>query len=137
MEYDVHELARRVYKLRDKCMEKKKIYDDARAEFETEENKLLDIMEANDIPGVAVQEGSVTYHFRDSFRVPKETEKLHKFLEWLKEDGMYDALVTVNSNSLQSYIKNKREILGEEWNPPGVDAPSKRRVSRLNTNKRL
>lgn len=78
---------------------------------------------------------------RDSYKAPRGTlsrreimrwslpatpEDKVKFMDWLREKGVYDQLVTVNSNSMNSFVKGEYDAATDAmaFKPPGLKDPS-------------
>lgn len=64
---------------------------------------------------------------RSTVTVPKDPEKKEAFWNYLKENKYFDALVTVNHQTLNAFYNQQLEIAKEEGNYgfeiPGLDAP--------------
>ena len=46
---------------------------------------------------------------KESVRIPKDEESKEKFYSWLKEQGLFDSMISVNSQTLNSLYKAKAE----------------------------
>lgn len=53
--------------------------------------------------------GTISLRERTSFKVPKDEESRTEFFEKLKEMGVFDSMITVNSNTLNSFLKAEYE----------------------------
>ena len=77
-------------------------------------------LEKQHIPGF----GTLSVQNRFSVKVPQGDNKL-TFFEYLKENGMFEAMATIHSNTLNSWFKEKQEealakgIL--DFKVPGID----------------
>ena len=58
---------------------------------------------------------------------PKDPEARHKFYEFLREKGIFEELVSVNSNTLNAFYKKEMEIAREQgdfdFSVPGIEEP--------------
>lgn len=76
-------------------------------------------LEKQHIPGY----GTLSITNRFSVRVPKGDDKL-KFFEFLKEKGVFEDMVTVNSQTLNSWYKEQLEEQlnagNPDWMAPGI-----------------
>lgn len=73
--------------------------------------------------------GTISVGQRLSVSMPQNIEDKKKFFDYLKQEGMYDSLITVNSNTLNSFIKSKKQEMEEngvfdDLNIPGLPPPN-------------
>lgn len=116
-----------------------KDFIDRIAEFE---RKILDVLEANELPSYRAPAALVSAVTKRSFTTPKTKEEKQAFLEYLKSkaaeqggvdvDSVYWNYISVNSNSLNSWC-NKELALREQQGDfnveiPGLGEPSERTV---------
>jgi hypothetical protein len=57
--------------------------------------------------------GTVSLRKRASFKTPKTEEDRNAFFNQLKEMGVFDSMITVNSNTLNSFLKAEYEAAEE------------------------
>ncbi len=70
--------------------------------------------------------GSVEIRDEISFKIPQTEEDKRLFFEYLKEIKAYDAMISVNSRTLNSFCKEQNEIAKEENKElkiPGIGKP--------------
>lgn len=67
--------------------------------------------------------GAIVLKNRWSVNLPKSEEDRAALFSWMKEKGIYDAYVTVNSNSLKSLFLKEREIALESGDAVGFSLP--------------
>lgn len=71
--------------------------------------------------------GTLYTSHRLSYRVPKTPEAREAFFNYLKEKGVYSDLITVNSQTLNSFCKEQFELARqagvEDFDIPGLEAP--------------
>ncbi len=91
-------------------------------------NKILEIMNKTgqdkfSVPGM----GTVYLRTRATVTVPKEPDKRSQFFQYLKDKNIFDNLITVNSQTLNSYYKQEFEQAISDGNSdfkiPGIDEP--------------
>lgn len=102
-------------------------YKNLSALFEIEAKKLLKILEASELEQFRAHGYSFSPDITESVTVPKELEDKRKLFDFLKERGIFEQTVSVNSQSLQSLYKAcAKEALerGElEFRLPGCGEP--------------
>lgn len=65
--------------------------------------------------------GTFSYKFIPTFRVPSDEENREIFFNHLKEEGLYDSMITVHSAKINSYGVQLKEDKGEDYKIPGID----------------
>ncbi len=74
--------------------------------------------------------GTLSLRKRRSFKVPRDEESRQAFFDELRERGVFDSMITVNSNTLNSFLKEEYELAesrGEDmvtYKFPGVEPPT-------------
>lgn len=72
--------------------------------------------------------GDVTLVEKSSVRVPKDPESKQAFFEYLRKRDMFDALATVNSQTLNSWYREEESLALErgefDFKVPGIGEPS-------------
>jgi hypothetical protein len=72
--------------------------------------------------------GVVRIAKRWSWKVPQDMQAKKKFFDYLKKEGIFMELVSVNSQTLNSYCKKAYEVQKElgnvDWNPDGLESPT-------------
>ena len=113
-----------IAKKRAECDAQKDILKQHNEQLEALELKaieMLELCERDNFPGKA---GTIYTSQRTSVTMPKDPEERDKFFRYLREKGAYDSLITINSQSLNSYYKTEREQAIEagnlDWNIPGL-----------------
>lgn len=125
-EVSVTELNQEVAKLveLDKIYEeKKRIYREADEAYEAQRVKILHILtEAGVDKYHAAGYGTISLAIKRMASVPKNPADKKKMLEYFESLGpeLYNAYVTVNSQVLNSYIKEQSE-LDPNFKIPGID----------------
>ena len=80
--------------------------------LEIKEKEVLDTLVANELKSYRSPSGLASLSFRTSVKTPKTDEDRSKFFEYLKSKGIYDAMISVNSMTLNSWYKE--EFAGAE-----------------------
>lgn len=92
------------------------------------EHELLKEMEKTGISKFSLDGvGTIFQRETMSVKTPKAPEEKEAFFQYLKNIGEYDALITVNSQSLNSWFRMKQEAAkerGEVFSPPGLELPT-------------
>jgi len=73
------------------------------------ENKMIETLTANSMDSYRSKVGLLSLSERTSVRLPKSDDDRAQFFNWLKNMGLYDKLVTVNSQTLNALYKEKFE----------------------------
>lgn len=82
--------------------------------------------------------GTVERVTKLSFRTPKTDEDKCKFFKWLQEKEIFFQYATVNSQSLNSLLKQEFETAtenGKELSIPGIEAPTEYTQMRIRPKK--
>lgn len=132
------------FELRKKYLEKSKEKTEAHNEWEELFLDITGILKSQNppLPSFTASTGrTFEYGHESSFRVPKDEENKKKFFEWLKAQGLYDAMITVNSQTLNGLLKEKEAAFYEEggiaFEVPGIEMGAGRPVPKgeLNSKK--
>lgn len=72
--------------------------------------------------------GKIVIQKRFSVRQPKDPEEREKFFNYLREKGLFEDMVSVNSMTLNAYYKQELETARQEGNfdfaIPGLSEPT-------------
>ena len=113
---------------REKAEEAKKAYSDENTKLEQLEMRLINVLKDLGKDSYKSNVGTFSVSYRTSVRVPQGDDKF-KFFEWLKERGLYDGIVSVNSQTLNSLYRSefdraKEEGRLDEFKIPGIGDPT-------------
>jgi len=93
---------------------------------------LMDLLE---IKSYKSKSGTITKSDQPNYRLPQDDSSRNAFFAYLKERGVYDSMITVNANTLKSYIKAEVELAEAEGNigfiPAGIEETEYRTVYSL------
>lgn len=82
---------------------------DEREKLRKMEKKLLAYLEEAGLEKFASPQGTIFTKEYFSTKVPKDPENREKFFNYLKKEGIFEDLITVHSNTLNSYYQSKIE----------------------------
>lgn len=91
------------------------------------QRELMGLLEAAEITSYKSKSGLVVMSTLTSVAVPKDKGSKEQFFNYLKEKGIYDEVVNVNSKWLNSYYKKENESAAERgelfFSIPGIGQP--------------
>lgn len=102
--------------LKDKKDEIKKTLAEVQKELDDKEAMALEWLTQLDRDSYQSKFGTVYKKRITSVSMPKDPVEREKFFKYLKERGSYDALVTINSRSLNAYYQSELELAAEQGN---------------------
>ncbi len=92
------------------------------------EQKMLEVLHETGRHNFPLADGTNVYiHRRLAFTIPKTPEQRIEFFNYLRDKGVFDNMITVNHNTLNSYCKAEYEAAegrGELVSIPGISAPT-------------
>lgn len=93
--------------------------------LEVAENNLIKILGENDLTSYRASCGLLSIAYRTSVKTPKTAEDKQKFYDYLRSKGLYDSMISVNSQTLNSFYKSEMEQAQEAGNSefaiPGIN----------------
>lgn len=118
-----------------KTTEQDKVVDKLKAELKLEQEKADDlyaeiqkILAAHNKDNYKSAVGTFYRYSRWNWKIPSSLEAKTKFFDFLKQKGIFLELVSVNSNTLNSFCKAEYEAAKEAGNVdfkvPGLEAPT-------------
>jgi hypothetical protein len=97
---------------------------DEQAELTAVEGKILAVLEAAGLERFDAPSCTVTSVGKLSVKVPKDHESREQFFSYLKQRGVFDDLITVNSQTLNAFYRQEAEIADNhgvlEFRIPGI-----------------
>jgi hypothetical protein len=101
--------------------EKKQITD----QLELTEKQMIDMLTQENLKSYHAKAGTLSISYRSSVKTPKLPSERTAFFNYLKEKGVYDSMVSVNSMTLNSWYKKELEAAVEAGNDnfavPGIE----------------
>ena len=79
-------------------------------------NKLVKLLEATNRDSWKSPYGTVSRVERTSITMPKDPESKEKFFAYLKNKGIFENLITIHSQTLNSWYKQEKEVAESEGN---------------------
>lgn len=95
--------------------------------------KILRILEQNDLPNFKCSHGLFYKQKEVNVPLPKGPDR-DAFFEYLKQTGQYDALVTLNHRTVNSWYKKERQIAESEKRLliiPGLSSPTETWIPKM------
>ena len=121
-------LVGRVMDLREKKEEVNRELKELNEEQREVEQKILSFLNHAKMNSFAGTRATVSKKMHESVRIPASLEKKLEFFEFLKQRGVFNTLVSVNSMTLNSFCKAESEAAkdrGEfDFKIPGLDEPT-------------
>jgi ATP-dependent protease HslVU (ClpYQ) ATPase subunit len=96
--------------------------------LEAAELRMLTTLNGEGLTSYRGSMGLVSLSYRTSVKTPKTDEDRQKFFDYLKERGLYDKLISVNSQTLNSFYKSELEAALESGKD-GCEIPGINEVS--------
>lgn len=107
--------------------EKKADLSTTQEQLDALERKAMAMLETADKTKYVSEHGTIYTSVFESVAVPKGDNK-QAFLNYLKEHGIYDEVITVNSQWLNGWYRKEKEAALEKgdilFNIPGIENPS-------------
>lgn len=120
--YTVEQMNWKLQKIRDLrakeselSMQKKQVAD----ELAIEEADMMQMLQELGMKSYRGPAGMATLTIKSSVRTPKSPQDREAFFSYLKDKGLYDDMISVNSVTLNSYYKN----LQKEYEERGEEMP--------------
>lgn len=126
---ELDELSKEIFTQKEVVEECEAAREEASKKLYALQNKLLGIMQDLDKEKYFVTGlGTISRQKRFTVKTPKTEEDKKAFLAYLETKGIFWDLVTVNSNTLNSFYKQEFDIAREEKNLnfkiPGIGEPT-------------
>ena len=120
-----------LFAIRDKIREHKLSLEKLN-ETKTEiEWQLMDILEDAGLDKFESSQGTFSFSYHESVKMPQDTKGREKLFQYLKDVGDYDRLISINSQRLNSWYKAEQDEWlqhekekGGEFKIPGLEEPS-------------
>ena len=122
---------------RDKADEAEKKAAEENKKLTKMENKILEYLEALGRTSYDAPIGKFTRETRYSVKLPQGEDK-EKFFEYLKERGVFEDMVHMNSKTLQSFYRTEMEAHADipGWKVPGCADPTGQVIVKFKPNKK-
>ena len=114
--------------LKDKLDKKKEELSELEKEAKAIEFKIIETLQSSDKKSWEGEFGKLGWVQRSSYKQPENMDKKLELFAYLRGKGIFNELVSVNSNTLSSWaaqeIKAHEERGEYGWLPPGIGEPS-------------
>ena len=91
------------------------------------EGKILTVMKENALPNFKGEFGTVSIKNNKSITQPGDMEAKRQLFDYLRSQGIFEEMVSVNSRTLSSWANKEIEAKEKEgvfgWVPPGLKPP--------------
>lgn len=95
--------------LRSEEAEASRIKKEITEKVENLENEIIEMLTAEGLTTFSGEKGKIVVAFRTSVKTPKTPEDKEAFYTYLKNRGLYDSMISVNSQTLNSLYKAEFE----------------------------
>lgn len=106
----------RCFYLRDKHTQIKAEASAVWEQYELIQNKVRGMLESLNKTSYKAEAGTFSFSLTDSYKTPKTLEQKELFFNYLKEKGIFDEMVTINSRTLNSYAATECEVQYDQGN---------------------
>ena len=125
---ELNNLCARLRLLRDDKNELEDRVKDLNTDIADVQARILEAMIEHEIPSVKGSFGTVSVQYQKTFRQPATIEDKLKLFDYLREEGIFNDMVKVDSRTLSSWASKEVEAKERDgvigWVPPGLEAPS-------------
>lgn len=94
-------------------------------EIDALENILKEMLAADDETSFKCDEGTIYLSFIDQVKMPQDPNQKQAFFDYLKDRGLYDDMISVNSQKLNGFYRKEAEAAKEHgeiiFNMPGIE----------------
>lgn len=101
-------------------------------ELDELESRMMALLEEAGKHDYHAECGTIYISSRESVRVPKDLEAKQQLFNYLREKGIFEELVSVNSQTLNAFYKAEKKLAEErgEWSftLPGVGEPTTEQI---------
>lgn len=116
----------RAFDLRSEVDMKKAELSAIQKDLDEIENEIVAVLEELGLKSFKSSTGTVETRVRQSVKVPQGDGR-QEFFNYLKDRGLFDSLITVNSQTLNAWYKQETEIAQQEKRMlvvPGLEMPT-------------
>lgn len=123
---EVEDIAKTYREKREEIDQQKQVLSALEEERKALERKLVSILEGNQKSSYDSAVGRISLGYRTSIRVPQGDDRA-EFFNYLREKGVFEEMITVNSQTLNAFYKQEEQLAreegrGMEFHIPGIKA---------------
>ena len=96
-------------KLREDKQELKQKATELQNKIDIEEREIINILDALEMSKYTHPLATISITEKTSVKVPKDEENRKLFFDWLKDEGVFENVITVHSSTLNSMYKERLE----------------------------
>jgi hypothetical protein len=97
------------FRLREEYQRVKDEAENLFAKLKDHQEAIVTALESLGLTSYKAKSGAVSYKYTATFKTPKTPEDREAFFSYLKEKGLFDNMITVNSRTLNSWAKQEEE----------------------------
>lgn len=120
-------LINELWEVRAQIESEKQIVSKLNAQKEELEGLIIRGMQVSELDRFDGEHCTVFRKLKSSVKVPQDPESKQSFFNYLKEIGMFDSMITVNSQTLNSWYNKEIEVARSngksEFQVPGIQPP--------------
>jgi len=98
------------------------------AQVKSYEGKIIEYLDDLKLESFKGTAGTVSPYQKAAYTVPKTPEEREKFFQYLKDQGIFDSMITVNYNTMNGWAEKEYEAAKERgdifFSIPGLGAPT-------------
>lgn len=125
----INTLSSKLVSLKEELDCKKQELKQLQEAFDQTSQELISLCESLEIDSFNAHGFMFYTQEKESVRIPKDEESKSAFFEWLKTQGLFDSMISVNSQTLNSLYRAKSEEALKEgildFRIPGIDESTK------------
>jgi len=134
---DLEAVCRECYEIKSKIEELKDQESELNDELKKKQEKIILILENHKKDNYESAYGKVIVVERSSVRIPSSPEEKEAFFNYLKERGLFESMVNINSQTLNAFYKKEEEIAltvhkNIDFKIPGISAPKYTKTLTMN-----
>lgn len=125
---DVQEYKRKMIELKalgKQSEELKRQRSEIEAKYSIIENEIKEMLEADGENSFKCEEGTIYLSFIEQVKMPSDPTQKEQFYNYLRERGLYDDMISVNSQKLNGFYRKEAEAAKEAgeiiFNMPGIE----------------
>lgn len=125
---DVQEYKRKMIELKKlgaESDEYKRLKTEVDTKYTVLENEIREMLEADGENSFKCEEGTIYLSFIDQVSMPKDPIQKEAFYNYLREKGLYDEMISVNSQKLNGFYRKEAEAAKDAgdilFSMPGIE----------------
>jgi hypothetical protein len=128
----LNELVSHLFDLREDKEEAEAELSGINDEIKQAEGKILEVLTELELDNFKGTRGTVTQVTKQAYKIPATPEEKVQFFDYLKSQGVFDGMISVNYNTLNSWAEKEVEAAKERgdmfFTIPGLGAPTVNKI---------